>query len=272
MQSIPDIEHLISNRQVFDDFIYTPLDKAVEILNSRIGDKDLEKKVGGIINNDVPAPLSIHPRAVLFRQLATPNYELRRFVSLVEPIHIKPLFWEYYEDKFTSNNEFKHSLGKLVFYQGKGKKGGVKTEKINIVDFNNLDGEKITESKTISGSSLIDFHHDLFKETYRTFNKDVFFDASQWFAKHGGNAKLYYPSFISLFVRHAILFEDFFLNDKEISFTRDIFLPAFIDVYKITGEKPLIVALEPTQTEGGGFWTYHPHQSAEYVKNKITSR
>jgi len=74
-----------------------------------------------------------------------------------------------------------------------------------------------------------------------------------------GGADKYYTPFTALFIKDAILFENFMLDSKEISFTKDIFLSAFIEVYRKTGCKPLIVALEPTDIEGDEFWPCHPN-------------
>jgi hypothetical protein len=64
-------------------------------------------------------------------------------------------------------------------------------------------------------------------------------------------------------------FEKFMINEKESFFTREIFLPAFIDVMKRTGSKPIIVALEPTEIETDEFWMCHPHSSKELVNNTL---
>ena len=59
------------------------------------------------------------------------------------------------------------------------------------------------------------------------------------------------------------------LDVKELSFTKEVFLPAFIEVIRITGVKPLIVALSPTDIEGDNFWMCHPHESEIHVKEKL---
>ncbi|HEY9480806.1 MAG TPA: hypothetical protein VIR98_01065 [Candidatus Paceibacterota bacterium] len=265
-----DIEKLISDREAFNAFIYTPLDKAIEELRSRNADESLGARMRDSVAIRIPEPLSDGPKAVLFRQVTTPNYELRRFVSIADAVcGLQPLFWEYRKDKFTSNNDVKKALGKLSFFFGKGKKGGSKIERLNVIDFNSYNGKKIDEVKTLWGQPLVDFHRELFENTYPKLDTAVFYDASDWFATSGGAAKGYYENFLSLFVKHAVLFENFMLDMKEVGFTREIFLPAFLRIMKATGVKPLIVALEPTDIEGEEFWMCHPHTSLDYVKKKL---
>lgn len=267
---IEDIDLLLSDRKKFEEFVYTSLPDAIKEIELRKEDEGLTESVGKLVS-EIPEPLKKGPKAVLFRQLATPNYEVRRFVSIIDLIdNLKPLFWEYHSDKFTSNNEWKHSLGKLKFFAGIGKKNGVKLETVNVIEFNDYVGKKIAEVKTFFGQSLIDFHHDLFDKTYTNFVEKEFFDASVWFSQNGGSASDYYEPFLSLFVKNAILFENFILDVKELSFTREVFLPAFIRVYEKTGKKPIIVALEPTELEDDVFWLCHPIESRVVVQKNLS--
>lgn len=265
---IEDIDELVNDRKKFEAFVYTPIDEAVAELDRRRKDVNLVKKVNDFLDWDIPEPLRNGPRAVLFRQLATPNYEVRRFLNIVRLVDsLPPLFWEYYNDKFTSNNEWKRSLGKLFFFGGVGKMGGSKIENINVIEFNKYVGKKISEVRTLWNQSLVEFHHKLFDETCKSFINNEFYDASDWFSKNGEVAKNYYVPFMSLFVQNAILFENFILDVKERTFTRDIFLPAFIKIFQETGYKPLIVALEPTELEDDVFWLCHPKDSKKHVIN-----
>jgi len=266
------IEDLVSDREKFNKFVYTSVNDAVNELEKRRSE-NLQSRVTKFLSVGVPEALNNQKRAVVFRQLVTPNYELRRFISLVDAIdRFSPLFFEYANDKYTDNNEWKYHLGKMLFYAGTGKKGGEKITRLNIIDFNTSRGKKISEVRTIWGQSLIDFHHELFDEVYKEKNKEIaFFDASQWFSKSGGNAKEYYKNFLALFVSHGLLFENFMLDVKELTFTKDIFLPAFIQVLNETGKKPLIVALEPTEVESNLFWMCHPYNTKEFVDSKLNS-
>lgn len=270
MESVINIDSLVADREAFNAFVYTPLEQAIDSLKEREANEELREKVKSILPNGIPEILEGKKSAILFRHLATPNYEIRRFVSIIDVIdHLDPVFWEYHSDKFTSNNECKHALGKMSFHFGRGKKGGQIINRVNVIDFNTYNGKKISDVKTVWGESLIDFHHNLFTNTYPKIDHSAFFDASEWFSKSGGNAKEYYKYFLTLFLQNGILFENFMLDEKEMSFTKEVFLTAFIEVYKQTGFKPLIVALSPTDIEGDHFWMCHPGESEEHIKNKI---
>ncbi len=265
-----DIDELMSIRKKFDHFVYTPLDEALEELKKRREDKTLEQKILQALGGSLPDPLKDSPKALLFRQLATPNYEIRRLINIIEAgdSNLEPCFWEYYGDKFTSNNKCKHSLGKMMFYKGRGKKGGEIIDRLTVIDFNKSNGNKISEVETLWGQSLIDFHHELFKETF-IFKKEYFFDATEWFQKNGGTANNYYEKFLFLFLSHGILFENF-LPDEEADLIRDTVLPAFMRIHQQFNLKPLIVALEPTNIESSDFWNCHPHTSLKLVNNRMT--
>ncbi len=61
-------------------------------------------------------------------------------------------------------------------------------------------------------------------------------------------------------------------NKNELLFIKNIFLPAFLKIYRETTYKPLIVALEPTEIEGDRFWLCHPHPSIEVVQRKLNKK
>lgn len=261
------IEHLISNREAFNKFVYTPLDEAVKELEIRKKDSKLGTLVNKNLLTDIPDALKKNNSVVLHRQVVTPNYEVGRFANIVDALEFNPVFFEYADDKFVTENDWKYYLGNMGFYLGIGKKGGVKVEHVRIIDFNIANGKKISEVKTHWGQSLIDFHHELLLKRFPNFKESIF-DGSTWYSENGGNAKSYYEQFLLLFIKDSILFENFMLDIKEVSFTREVFLPAFIRAMRITGKKPLIVALEPTDIEGENFWLYHPHESKNVVIKK----
>lgn len=270
-----DIEKLARDREAFNTFVYTPLEEAMRELSDRECDGDLIEHLRSLETHPAPDVLKGGSRAVMFRQLATPNYEAIKFLNILSSNnYLQPVFWEYFSDKFTSNNEYKRALGKVSFHAGTGKKGGAKINQYTIIDFNGSNGKKISEVKTLWGESLIDFHHSLFSLVYP--NKAVFFDASGWFRESGGSAKNYYESFMRLFVKDAILFEDFLLDDEEErEFTEKVFLPAFVKVFEETGRKPIIVPLvwsgkeKWSENEKNPAWTHYPQKAEQCVKKSL---
>ncbi len=265
------IDELVSDRQKFDDYVYfSSMEEAMVELERRRNDKELQKKVEEYFKDvGIPEPFKDEPRLVLFRQVATPNIEVSRFLIIADGVEMKPLFLEYYEDKFTSNNAWKLYLGKLAFYEGVGKKGGAKINYETIIDFNKYNGKKISEVETLWGERLTDFHRNLFAHNYLHLDDDIFLDGSEWFRSCGGNAVKYYEIFLALMISNGILLENFMLNKDEFMFTKDIFLPAFKFVSDYFGIKPIIVALSPTLIETEEFWLcQNPKTQLWFKENK----
>ena len=148
-----DCNLIMKDKSIFYEMVYTPLSEAIKILEERQKDKQLIEKIEKILNNNIPEPLiDIGKNGVMFRQVATPNYEIRWFIELTKDHGLKTNFFEYHSDKFTSNNSYKHSLGQLVIHKDKkNKKGENIEERISIVDFNKYNGKKLSEVKTLTG-------------------------------------------------------------------------------------------------------------------------
>lgn len=265
------IDELVNDHQKFDDYIYfSSMEEAMIELERRRNDKELQKKVDEYFK-DVGIPLHFKndPRLVLFRQVATPNIEVSRFLIIADGVEMKPLFLEYYDDKFTSNNEWKWHLGKLAFYEGLNKKGDSMISHKLIIDFVESDGEKLGNIKTFWGESLVKFHHRLFDENYRHVDSNTFFDGTEWFKKNELSAKIYYKIVLGLFVSNGILLENFLLSGDEHKFSKNVFLPAFKFIHNHFNLKPIIVALSPTTIENDKFWFCQNPQTKKRIDDII---
>jgi len=241
----------------FADIVYTSLDDAVALLRERQSADLLSELEGnGLIR--IPEVLKDRHVALIGRQLSTPNHETKRFLDLAARHDLVPVFWEYHGDKFIARNSVKYSRGRLGFYHGVGRNGGLKVEYLNVIDFTRSEGRAIRNVRTLWGQPLIDFHHDMLFAEYPSLDCGSVYDASAWFAQHGGAARHYYRAFITLFLRHAIWFEWFDLHGEELNFTREIFLPAYYDVYSTFGLRPLITPIEPQNRDAGGYWQLYP--------------
>lgn len=265
---LDNIDELIADKDKFDAFVYTPVTEAIKEIERRRKDKKLSATVHELLGGDIIEPITgPQIRAVIFRQIATPNYEIRRFLHAMGALdELVPLFGEFRDDKFTTNNDQKHSWGKILFH----KTHNAPFHHATILDLRSSDGKKISEAKTFWGQSLVEFHHELFQATYMPTNPDYFFDISPWLQRHGGTANFYYKKVMLWFIQNAILFENFMPGEtKEAKFTKEVFLPAFIEVYKRTGFKPLIVNLLPTSIENEKFWFSHPFETKQYIEQKM---
>jgi hypothetical protein len=242
--------------------IYTPLSVAKEEIWHRWNDEALRKKVEYFLGGDIPEPFKKEPRAVLFRQVMTPDFECERFLDLSMEINLNPLGWEYLEDKFSTRNHDKVGLCKMAFFGGKNKKGENLINYKKIINLTESDNEKFNKIKTLQGENFVDFHHRIFLQ-YGL--KLEFFDASEWFKKNGNSAEKYYKQFMTFFIRNGILFENFVTDESERKFAENIVYPAINEVEKIFKIKPLIVPLAPINEASDNYWWCY----ADSIKNKV---
>lgn len=233
--------------------LYTPLSVAREEIKKRWKDKELQKKVKAYLGGSVPDPFKENPRAVLSRNIITPNFELFYFLDLAKISKLKPIGLEGSNDKFCTKNSDKVSLAKLSFLKkeskGKGKKAECEKFNTRMIDMMGCDGKKFRDIKTLWGEKLVDFHHRMLDE----YGCQVdLFDDFEWFSQKGkrSNPKQYYENFLALFLCHGILFENFHDQGKEVNFTEDIIIKNFLKIKDIFGMKPLIVPLVPREDEG----------------------
>lgn len=257
---------IMSDHNIFNNIIYTPLSLALEILEERHSDKILMEKISNILNGDIPEILINRKCGVFARQVATPNIDTKRFVNLTKENNLETILFEYPEDKFASKNIFKHSLGQIRINNGINKNGEYMFEKVNIINLVKYDGHKLKEIVTTWDEPLLDFHRNLFKH-YNMPEDIYFYDIGDWYHRNGGTAAKYYTNFLMLFVAHGILFENFLITkDAEGDFTRDIVLSSIENIYNITGLKPLIVPLAPIDTESEEYWISHDKSIKKLIK------
>ena len=204
-----DYNKIIEDKKAFHEFIYTPLSEAIKILEERRKDKDLQKKIEELLDGEIPEIFKGDDlKGFQFRQIATPNHETLMFIKIAKDFDIKPFFCEHYEDKFTTNNKFKLSLGQIKINSGLDHtNGNYLFEKINIFDLKNNDGVKLIEIKTHWGEPLVDFHKNLFNN-YNLCSDINFSNLSDWYIKNGNNPFDCYFKIFLLFISHGIKFEN----------------------------------------------------------------
>lgn len=193
---------------------------------------------------DVPIIMLRHRIGILARQVATCRFEDMIFKDMSQKNGFVPWWFEYTADKFVSNSSFKMSLIKTYSFEGIGKKGGEKTKKRVIADAAQCQGKPINTLTTFAGQKLVDFHHHWRQNVWPDVGKN-FLDMSARLKKIGG-ARQYYKFFLSLFIAHAALFEDYHggeSGDNLNVFTANIFEPAYYELERIFGVKPIIVKM-----------------------------
>lgn len=265
MNETMDYEKIMSDRKLFNKTVYTPLSEALKILDERMKDKILRSKVEKLLDNNIPDVMKNNDKlGFQFRQVATPNHDCQWFIKLTKEHGLKTILCENHEDKFTSNNSFKHSLGQISVHNGVNKKGEYMVEKINIIDLVENDGKSLKNITTLWSEPLVDFHRKLF--SLYDFTEGVHFcDMSRWFKDNGANASEYYKKLFLLFVCHGILFENFLTTGTEGEFSKNIVLPALENTIKLTGLKPLIVPIPPMDIEDDNFWISHTQKVRTFI-------
>ena len=242
--------------------IYTPLSVAKEEIWRRWNDKELKKKVEDFLGGDVPEVFRKEPRSALFRFIATPNLEYVLASEMAKLMDLELVFMEFLGDKFCTRNQDKLYLGKLAFFYQKDGRVYLKQKK-KIIDIERCDNKPLREIKTFWGESFIDFHHRIFDEKY---GKTQRFNVSD-FKTNGESSYEVYLKVFALFICHGILFENYFImsNKDEKKFTLNVIKPAFDEIHRIFGIKPLVVPLISSVVEETLYWQYYP----DYIMDKI---
>lgn len=245
-------------------FPYTPLDEAVALLHSRRAASPLDT------GNMLECHLAPRPYAVLFRHVATPNFELERFVALASSVNLTPIVLEFHQDKFATCNPAKHALARMSFYAGTGRNGGPRNRVLTIADVDAADRMPFCQITTTFGRKLVFFHHQLLRTCPELRNLEIV-DVSPFLLTYPGGARHYYTDVFSLFARHAILFESFLFTPSDQQFTTEIAIPAFNAVNERHGCHPLICRLDPPETEGDSYWYHYPDALHERVATQFSS-
>ena len=117
-----------------------------------------------------------------------------------------------------------------------------------------------------NGRRLIDIHHELLFNNYGSVGMKDIIDISEWFNTHRYFSPWYYVLYVSMFVCHGVLFDNFLVGKGEGDLMREKMLPSFEAVEDLFGIKPLIVPLTPLAHEENDFWWYYPTE----IKSQIS--
>lgn len=239
--------------------IYTTLSAAREEIWRRWNDEELKIKIQDFLGKEFPDVFRDKPKAVLFRFIATPNFEFRRFFDLSKLVGLDPVYAEFLGDKFCTRNDDKVSLGRITVSNGKDKK------RRNIIDLQKNDNKKFSEIETLWGGKLVDFHHAIFSEEFGDVEK---MNVSI-FKTNGESAKDVYVKFLALFLCNGVLFENYILKDGgyEKKFTNTVVFPAINELKEKFGIKPLIVPLLPITDEEHEDWMWYPYKLDKKMDN-----
>lgn len=234
---------------------YTPLTEAGKIIRQRWTDAVLKKKISAFIGNSLEEVLPKGPYAILSRNIASPDFEYERFITLAQEIELPRVVFEGADDKFSTNCHDKLGLVKMSLFDGYDRNRQIRRHYRTIIDIPANDGKKFREIRTLWGENLVDCHHRLLDE--HQGGQVRLFDDLAWYRSTAGvsaSVKDYYRIFLALFICHGVLFETFTMVGKESQFTTEVFLPAFQEVVDHFGVKPLIVPIIPEDEVENPYW------------------
>jgi hypothetical protein len=246
------------------DYIYTSAEEAKEEIKKRWEDKELRQKIREFLGSDIPHFLQDSPKAYWARHVASPNFEFFLFKELADKMGLDFIISEFTDDFFVPENTLKYHLGKMFFVGEAGKKGGKKVATKKVINFNESNGKKIKEIKTLNGDSLVCFHHNLFKK----YDKHIGFkihDFSDWLKKYHSDPGVFYVYFLAFFIQNGILFENFLTNKEEGKFTLSKIIPCFQFLTEKFKVKPIIVRLLPSETETDTGWHHYAYDLKDNV-------
>jgi hypothetical protein len=239
---------------------YTPIDKVKEELERRLNNPDLKAKVQEYIDCDLPQPLVKGPRAVLCRDLATPDLECLYFVKQARSLMLAPVVFEGVEGKFVTLATDKLGLVKLRFFDGYDKNKNIRYHYRKLIDIPAFDGKRFCDIPTLWHENLVECHHRLLQSHVDAGNLEIF-DDLRWFKKETGrspHAFEYYKIFFSFFVCHGVQFENYITDESEQTFFYEVIQPAYEFVTSIFGVPPLVVELAPRGGASNPFWWCYP--------------
>lgn len=242
--------------------IYVSLDEAREEIKKRWNDVELRKKIETELGGNFWPEFQIKPRGLSWNVIASPDNGFNFLYQCSKYINVKPLFFEFIGDIYLSHNEMKRNLGHLHVQLENNEKATV-----NIMDLHRWNKKKISEITTKTGQSLVDFHHELFKQS--GYNIEIK-DKTDWTLKIGRPSQWYYQ-YLLHFVAHGVLFEAYLSDgdERDNKFFEEIVKPTIENIKQKFGLLPLIVKLYPEQQsdeEDFYWWCFPPHLN-KYIVN-----
>ena len=243
---------------------YTQLPVAKKEIWRRWRDEELKRRVEKFLEGNLEKFFFTRPKAILARFLATPDIEFFRFLNQSKKLDLDALCLEYLDDIFLTANKDKYHLGKMFFYNGKGKNNGNKITSKKIIDLELSSKKPIKKIKTFWEENFIQFHHRILNSSIPKIYKllDVSKHISEWGKNNKKNnvQKNYCLYYLTLSIGHGILLENYLLNNdrEESAFVKNKIVPTFNYLKNKFKVKPIISTLMPTKlADDIRCWCYH---------------
>ncbi|MCA9359450.1 hypothetical protein H6781_02595 [Candidatus Nomurabacteria bacterium] len=247
--------------------LFTPLPEAVAIIEERRNNKELVARVKDFLNGDIPEHfVKDTPIFYLARHIATPNYEAFKCFGMIKPYKFPLVISEDSGGIFVSSNELKTALGKLSVVKGRSNNGQEIIENFTLIDFNKKQGLPFNKIDTLHGESILSFHKGLLEETQ--LNNVEVVDESDWISRHHrDDIHKQYVHMFALLCVNGIMLESY--TSDEVDFVKNVALPAFAEIEKTIGVKPLIVEHISPEEEKIRNWNSYPKKIYPVIKEHL---
>lgn len=196
------------------------------------------------------------PRAILFRQIATPNYELRRFLRLCARSGHDPVILQYHSDRMSCHNPFKRSLVAPMFLEGISRNGQPFFRRQHLVNVETVEQLRLCDV-TVAGRALPELHAALLRLALPDHSFQTV-DGSRILGGYPRGAKDYYVDLFAALTGDLMLYEDFVTDTTEAAFFQQIVRPAFEAACTILGQRPMVRRLCDNRRMASPLWYAYP--------------
>lgn len=197
------------------------------------------------------------PVAFLFRQIATPSFELLWFVKRAKRLGYEPVVIEHTSDRFSVHNSYKRSLISLPIVTGRGRNRQLIWRRLKIANQDDAEGRILKSIILDSGESLVSFHHRMLVSILGDRCPHLIDLSTITKSAHLG-AEAYYGELFELLLGNCVLFEDFVVDKQTLDFFLRVVSPAFVDVVKRKGFSPKIGRLIYGSRAALAVWNSYP--------------
>jgi hypothetical protein len=196
------------------------------------------------------------PQAILWRQVATPNYELRSFLRASRRHGLEPIVLTFSSDRMSNRNAFKRTLVAPMFVEGINRSGQPIWRRRRVLNVDELTALRISEIK-FGKIKLPGFHMELLEMALPNEEVKVL-DISEWIEEFHISPEQYYLSIFLSLTDGTTLFENFVTDSEEGRFAEKVINPAFSKAREIIGCDPMIVPLCCGRRASSALWYAYP--------------
>lgn len=218
---------------MYAKFYHTPEGALLELeRRQKLGVQEKVQRFWASQGKEMPKLPSIGNMAVFARQLATARFEDLAYRELALGAGFAPTWWEYTSDQFTHRSPLKRSYMHPGLCVGRDK-NGLRFRTKKLARMHDWERRELREIQTREGVSLVDWHH---AHRDRVLGENIRLEVPIQT----------YPLFLSLFVAHGVLFEDYHGGESGAEldgFTVRKFEPAWHQVHELIGFSPIVVSM-----------------------------